>query len=483
MESMNSIILRVDNLQVTLSGKKILRDISMEIKAGEQWAVSGEAGSGKTVLAHTLAGHHFFQGHLEFPDIEQNTRENAAMVVDFQHRFRDLQNLSNFYYQQRYNAFDSEATTTVAGDLAVFPDNKSGYLSKTTLLEIFQLTELLDEPLIQLSNGENKRLQILKGVLCRNRLLILDEPFTGLDVNGRQILDQMLTAVSNEGQSLLYMTSRFYFPSCINRFANLEEGRLLIKKIPENAIFQTNSASVLHKGLPEGIQSANADFKLAVSMHDVHIRYGDKHILKNINWQVEKGACWSLTGPNGAGKSTLLSLITADNPQAYANDMYLFDRKRGSGESIWEIKQRTGFLSPELQLYFDPSATAFSAIASGLFDTIGLFRVLNEPQEKLVWEWLHFLDAHSYARSLLSSLPAGLQRLILLARAMIKNPPLLVLDEPCQGLDDMQTSFVRELINDYCNKTGAGLIYVSHYMDEFPACIRHHLRLKKGEIV
>jgi molybdate transport system ATP-binding protein len=481
---MNFTILRVENLQVTLSGKKILRDISIEIETGEQWAVYGEAGSGKTVLAHTLTGHHFFQGHLEYPPNESSSWQNSAMVIDVQHRFRDLQNLSNFYYQQRYNAFDAEATITVAGDLAAFRENEFGYLSKSQLLEIFQLTEMLDEPLIQLSNGENKRLQILKGVLSRHLLLILDEPFTGLDPNGRQILDQTLSAVSDAGQSIMYMTSRQYFPTCINRFAKLTEGRLSKEKPRDTGPSQTEMPeSLLNKGLPGVIPFAYPDFQYAVSMNQVSVTYGDKHILKNINWQVEKGACWSLTGHNGAGKSTLLSLITADHPQAYANDIYLFDRKRGSGESIWEIKRKTGFLSPELQLYFDPSATAFSAIASGFFDTAGLFRTLNEQQEKAVWEWMHFMEVHSYAHRLLSSLPAGLQRLILLARALIKMPPLLVLDEPCQGLDDNQTRFVMELVNDYCRKTGAGLIYVSHYMEEFPACIRNHLRLKKGEIV
>ncbi|HEY4965121.1 MAG TPA: ATP-binding cassette domain-containing protein, partial [Puia sp.] len=135
-------------------------------------------------------------------------------------------------------------------------------------------------------------------------------------------------------------------------------------------------------------------------MQHVQVQYGDKCILKDINWAVENGACWSLSGPNGAGKSTLLSLITADNPQAYANDIILFDRKRGTGESIWEIKQKIGYLSPELQLYFDPAATAFSAIASGLFDTIGLFRLLNRQQEQNVWDWLSYLDCTGAAHQL-----------------------------------------------------------------------------------
>jgi len=413
---MQSTILRVENLQVTLSVKKILRDISLEITAGEQWAVSGEAGTGKTVLAHTLAGHHHFQGLLDLPDIEGAAWENDVVVVDLQHRFRDLQNQTNFYYQQRYNAFDSEATRTVFEDLADFPENPNGWFSKKELLEIFHITELLDEPLIQLSNGENKRLQILKAILNRHRLLILDEPFTGLDITGRQILNDTLSAVSRAGQALLFFTSRSYFPDCFNRFASLQEGHLLIKEKKEASRSQSEiSLSIRQKELPAALHFSYPDFQYAVRMQHVQVQYGDKCILKDINWAVENGACWSLSGPNGAGKSTLLSLITADNPQAYANDIILFDRKRGTGESIWEIKQKIGYLSPEPQLYFDPAATAFSAIASGLFDTIGLFRLLNRQQEQNVWDWLSYLDCTGAAHQLLTSLPAGLQRLILLA--------------------------------------------------------------------
>jgi molybdate transport system ATP-binding protein len=179
----------------------------------------------------------------------------------------------------------------------------------------------------------------------------------------------------------------------------------------------------------------------------------------------------------------LLSLITGDNPQAYANEIYLFDRKRGSGESIWEIKQKTGFLSPELHVYFDRSATVYQALASGLWDTIGLFRRLSAEQDRLVLEWLRFLDLDAYRDRALGSLPAGLQRMALLGRAMIKRPPLLVLDEPCQGLDQEHIEQVKSLIDRYMETFNATLIYVSHYPEEWPACIGHTLKLEKGIVV
>jgi len=481
---MYSSLLMINRLYVNINGKEILRNISLEIKKDEQWVICGEAGAGKTVFAHTLAGNHAFQGRIDFPEQDESVKQNNVMVVDQQHRFRDLQNQSNFYYQQRYNAIDSEATITVGEDLAYFNESGYGHLSKEDLLETFRLSSLLQEPLIQLSNGENKRLQILKAVLGFHKLLILDEPYTGLDPDGRRMLDEILSVLSDSGQQFILLSSRDHIPPCFNRYARLQNRELRILETSEDIkTKKLSSEEIILKEFPSVISFSYPDFKYAVRMHEVSVRYENKNILEGINWEVEKETCWSLTGHNGAGKSTLLSLITGDNPQAYANEIYLFDRKRGSGESIWEIKQKIGFLSPELHLYFDPFATAFTALASGLFDTIGLFRQLNSLQEKLVQEWLHFLDCTLYANRLLTSLPAGIQRLILLGRAMIRNPPLLILDEPCQGLDEAQTAFTLRTIDRYCAHFGANLVFVSHYMQDFPGCINRSIKLKGGKMV
>lgn len=335
-----------------------------------------------------------------------------------------------------------------------------------------------------MSNGENKRLQILKAVLGFHKLLILDEPYTGLDPDGRRMLDEILSVLSDSGQQFILLSSRDHIPPCFNRYARLQNRELRILETSEDIkTKKLSSEEIILKEFPSVISFSYPDFKYAVRMHEVSVRYENKNILEGINWEVEKETCWSLTGHNGAGKSTLLSLITGDNPQAYANEIYLFDRKRGSGESIWEIKQKIGFLSPELHLYFDPFATAFTALASGLFDTIGLFRQLNSLQEKLVQEWLQFLDCELYSNRLLNSLPTGIQRLILLGRAMIKTPPMLILDEPCQGLDEAQTAFTLRTIDRYCARYRANLVFVSHYMQDFPGCITRSIKLKGGKMV
>jgi molybdate transport system ATP-binding protein len=467
----DSILLRTDRLYVVISGNEILKDISFEIKRREQWAIFGETGTGKTVLAYVLSGNQAHQGQISFPAWDFHNSSNPVVVVDRQHRFRDLRNQQNFYYQQRYNAIDSQATMTVAEYLNAYEESGRPNFTKSALVEKFQLREVLNQPLIQLSNGENKRLQILKAVLLSPELLILDEPYIGLDADGRIVLDGMLSALTDSGQHLLLLSSRDHVPGCFNRYASLKNGRLQPSEHADDIRIHKVATAPVIGPFPSGITFPAPDFEYAVRMKDVHVRYEGKSILEGINWNLEKGACCALTGHNGAGKSTLLSLITGDNPQAYANEIYLFDRKRGTGESIWDIKQKVGFLSPELQLYFDSAATAYTTLASGFFDTIGLFRQLSVKQEILVMEWLQFLDCREYAGRLLNTLPAGIQRLILLGRAMIKNPPLLILDEPCQGLDAAHTALTLGMVDRYCALNGASLIYVSHYETDFPACI------------
>jgi molybdate transport system ATP-binding protein len=207
------------------------------------------------------------------------------------------------------------------------------------------------------------------------------------------------------------------------------------------------------------------------------VAYGNKKILSNINWQINRGERWLLKGVNGSGKSTLISLITGDHPQAYANKVFLFDKKRGSGESIWDIKKKIGFVSPELHWYFDKTISVYNTIASGFFDTIGVYKKLSDEQHNIVHQWLSFLNLTTKSEFSLSALSTSQQRLALLARALIKNPPLLILDEPCQGLDEQQVKDFVALIDDLFNQSNRTLIYVSHYENEIPKCINKCLNL------
>ncbi|WP_439580986.1 ABC transporter ATP-binding protein [Dyadobacter bucti] len=200
---------------------------------------------------------------------------------------------------------------------------------------------------------------------------------------------------------------------------------------------------------------------------------------------MRRGEKWALSGANGSGKSTLLSIITADNPQRFANDFELFDQKRGGvGASIWDIKQKIGHVSPELHLYFPRNTTVFKTIASGFFDATGVFfKKLSDTQIERVHEVAELLHVHDLIEKDFSQLSKGQQRMVLLARALVKNPPLLILDEPCQGLDTEAIEYFKSVVDAICDTPERTLIYVSHYPEEIPGCVTKTLRLSKGKVM
>jgi molybdate transport system ATP-binding protein len=212
-------------------------------------------------------------------------------------------------------------------------------------------------------------------------------------------------------------------------------------------------------------------------MRHIAIRYGNAIILRGINWTVRAGESWALLGPNGSGKTTLLSLILGDNPQVYTNDVTVFGHPRGSGESVWEIKEHIGWVSPELHLHFNDSATCFEVVASGFHDTVGLFQTASARQRAVARRWLARFRLLEFAPRPLFSLSAGLQRMVLLARAMVKNPRLLILDEPCQGLDSAHRALFVQTVDALIRAKTVTAIYVTHRPDEVPSSISRVLRL------
>src|SRR5690606_30577404 len=225
------------------------------------------------------------------------------------------------------------------------------------------------------------------------------------------------------------------------------------------------------------------NYSAIVVMNNVNVRYGSKQILEGINWEIKQGDRWNLRGPNGAGKSTLLSLINGDNPQAYANDIVLFDRKRGSGESIWDIKKKIGYVSPEFFQFFPTQQNCLDIVCSGFFDTLGLFRKCNENQKKIALQWLESTGLASESNNKFSKLTVSQQRICLITRALVKNPPLLILDEPCQGLNTEQKDKLKQLINQICASSNITLIYVSHYPEDIPDCVNKSLSLENGKVI
>lgn len=471
-------LLEVEGLTKRGTGKFILKDISFKIGRGECFAITGNVESGKSTLLKCIQQYKYFPGVIDF-------KKGGAPEVRYisqQHIFSNLSGVNNFYYQQRFNATEAGDARTVIQEMT----NSGGDdEAATEALELLRIGYLKDTPLIQLSNGEHKRYQIAEALYGNAEWLLLDDPFTGLDVASRTMLEEVITSLIHKGIHIL-ITTRGAIPSFVTNVLLLNDGMLAGVFTKEN--FEKTGWSKSKKepaifDYPALLKVDVADdFDFAVRMEDVQITYHDKKILSGVDWEIRKGEKWSVSGPNGSGKSTLLSLITGDNPQAFANDIYLFDRKRGTGETIWEIKRRIGYVSPELHHHFDKSFSVHDVVASGIFDTIGLFRKLTNEQARTVKEMLLSFHLDEYANKPLGSLSFGTQRWVLLARAVVKNPPLLVLDEPCQGLDDdLRREFV-SFIDKLCADTNRTLIYVTHVDEEIPWCVTHQLILDKGQI-
>ena len=465
----------------TRQGGFELRNISFSLNDKENLVITGASGSGKTMLAKALSGQLFFTGELKIDYSTDTHLFPKARHVEQRNTIKNRSNRIGGYYQQRYNSTDNEDSYTVSEELRFISNDEKRI---DFLLSELSIAYLKDKPLLQLSSGEHKRFQIVKALLEPVQLLVMDEPFVGLDVASAKKLNEILTAVSTAGTKLVVIAgARHHFPDCATHVLELNNGiqKNFLKK--EDFVAVNGAASQILNSSALPLRKSGMNFENAILMKNVTVKYNDKIILDNINWQVKKGERWLLKGRNGAGKSTLMSLVVADNPQAYSNEIYLFDKRRGSGESIWDIKKNIGFVSPEMVAFFDQSISCFDAIASGYFESMCLYKKLTEEQNQHIHYWLKTLNITNLAQKPLAAVSSGMQKLFLLIRSFIKNPPLLLLDEPCQGLDEFQTKEFVKLVDAICAQTDTTLVYISHHTNEVPACITNVMELEDGRAI
>ena len=253
----------------------------------------------------------------------------------------------------------------------------------------------------------------------------------------------------------------------------------LCSKSDFNEIIPTLDINQVYEKLPPRRNRINNDYQVAFEIRNGHVKYGDRQIIKDLDWCVKKGEQWALSGPNGCGKSLLLSMVCADNPQAYANDITLFDIKRGSGESIWQIKDSIGYVSPEMQLFFKSNSCVREIVAQGLRNSLNKYSPLTEEESEEAEKWIDLLAISHLSDRKFNELSSGEQRLTLVARAMIKQPELIVLDEPLHGLDSLSKQRVKTIVESIVSRNKSSLIFVTHYLEEIPSSVTHSKVLKK----
>lgn len=477
--SFNELILKVHQAIPRLPELQFAEAVNWEIRQGEQWAVIGPNGAGKTLLTDMLQGKFAFrEGSIEPGD----GRKMSDLVKSI--AFKDIYSLAdcrNSYYQQRWHSTETEDMPFVSELLDSFDAEEV-----RELLSFFRIGHLLNKRLIFLSSGELRKFLIVRTLLFKPQILILDNPFIGLDALSRDVLKELLQQIAKRKgvQVILLLSNPEDIPEMVTHILPVKDKHCFPAQTREEFLNNQSLRNHLFPPvdekeitLPLNEDSPTPSHDVTLRMEKVTIRYGERTILKNVDWEVRNGEKWALFGPNGSGKSTLLSLVYADNPQAYANTLYLFDRKRGTGESIWDIKRRIGYVSPEMHLFYRQNVETLKIVGSGFFDSIGLYQKCNEEQNSYALRWMEvFGIAHLKNRAFLT-LSSGEQRLALLARAFVKDPDLLILDEPLHGLDIHNKQKVARILEQFGNRNGKTLIYVTHYPHELPASVNKQFAL------
>jgi molybdate transport system ATP-binding protein len=425
----------------------------------DNWAIVGANGSGKTTFLEIVEGRLMkTKGELvyNFTDAgDENASELVASVY-----FNDPSiNYGDFYYQQRYNATETDNIITVGNFLKLDAGNNFPEL------EAFDISRLLDMEIIKLSNGQFKKMLITKALMKKPRLLLLDNLYTGLDTRAREYITHTINQITLLGTNVIIVADR-HIPDSITKVMEIDN--FSIKNISSSKDY-IPTRHYRRQELPALPKAPLKSFDVAVKLDNVSIVYNNKSVVNQVKWTILHSEKWALTGPNGAGKSILLSLIFADNPQAYSNDIILFDRKRGTGESIWDIKDNIGFVSPEMHLYFNRNKTCREVALSGLSENP--YRKIKITGEilQLTDNLFDYFAITGIRNDLFKHVSTGQQNIILLIRALVKNPPMLVLDEPFQGIDFDSVRLAKRLLNEYCkNRT---MIFVSHQPDEIPSCV------------
>lgn len=385
-----------------------------------------------------------------------------------------------YYLQLRWNQHDIDKETPCVGEMIQHTYALTGNDSPErrqllqNLYKLFQFEPLLDKYIISLSSGELRKFQLIKTLLAKPNTLILDNPFIGLDAETRKQLNELFPILAKEQQMNIYLVvaRKENIPDYVDDIIWITPQEDYLA--PLHHLDKNRRDAILSLGNEQ--QQVNDEI---VCFNHVSIRYDNRTILHDVNWTIRQGECWALSGPNGSGKSTLLSLICADNPQAYACDIRLFGKQRGSGESIWEIKRRIGYVSPEMHRSYQHNIPAIQVVASGLKDTVGLYTRTNETEREQCRWWMRIFGIESFEQRPFLSLSSGEQRLVLLARAFVKAPQLLILDEPLHGLDSRNRQIVKDIIQTYSQLPGKTLIMVTHYEEELPECFTLRKQLIK----
>jgi molybdate transport system ATP-binding protein len=459
----------------------ILPDTNWQIDQGQHWAILGPNGAGKTTLVKALTG--------EVPVVRgaiSYSQTLTAGYVSFEHH-QHLIAREERRDASRYFSGNLDDISTVYETLL---ESDGSAIDVEQIAARLQIEYLLERDIRVVSTGEMRKVQIARVLIQAPDILILDEPFDGLDRSSRGDLAPIINDLMDDTRTVVLVThrQREILPR-ISHVLAVHDGKIIFQGRREEILTASKMETLYPPALKTSFslpaannaspKAAAARSEVLVAMDDVTVKYENTIILDGLSWTMKSEENWVILGPNGCGKTTLLNLVTGDHPQAYANKIYLFGKRRGSGESIWDIKSRTGIVSSEFHIRYRKPITAFEVVLSGFFDSVGLYRNASTEQKENAEHWLEVLGIADKSDRIFNQLSYGEQRMLLLARSLVKMPQILILDEPYQGLDRINRGRIIDAIDVIGDHSQTNVIYVTHYPDEIPSCITRMLRFEK----
>jgi len=476
----------IDNYRPRIDDAPFSEPINWQIGGGEVWAIVGNNASGKTTMANILRGKFFAEeGQIRYHFLDaMRTSEYQTLwpdkfikAVNFKSAY-STDDFKQMYYQQRFHSTEVDDCPMLT---EMFKPSQIEMLKNDPLFVSLDIVPLLNRRIIHLSSGEMRRVIIAKSLLEKPSMIIFDNPFNGLDVSMVPQVDNLLAKVPETGiQTMFICPTVNQIPSCTTHILQLDDCRIAycgaVAGFKPKTETSENKISIDWNRIPA---ISTCDSAEVVRFRDIEISYGQNIIQQHLNWNILKGEKWALLGPNGTGKSTLLSYIFADNPQAYAKDISLFGRERGTGESIWDIKKRIGFTSSEMHLYYREPVSCLKIVESGFFDSIGLYRSCTAEQEQTALYVMRIVGISHLEKRSFMRISSAEQRLVLFARTLVKNPEVLILDEPFHGFDNNNLQRCIQIVESFCSQPDKTLIFVTHNAVELPGCITKKFELQK----
>ena len=523
---MNEFI-NIKNCYIEKKSSMILKNINFVMNEGEAWLVTGHNGSGKADFIDALAGKARFVPDATAGGNYSNIFEKSTAVVSLEEAARLIQEERDRDETDYMDKEDEGRTGRQYICEVLGGSSKKGAplpeiakrLETMPQVKLCGVEKILDRGLRYMSTGEIRRTLLCRALLSNSSLIILSDPFAGLDAESRRILLEFFDSIFSRQipfkekndfsfpRILLCMERFTEIPSSINRvieFRNKEisfcgERKDYEKILSERTALKQAERDSVRTAFINELERIREEFKSLsnssyvnqndsetnelISFENVNVGWDTHRVLVNLNWKILKGEHWLIRGPNGSGKTTILELITGDNMQVFRENVRIFGKRRGSGETIWDIKKKLGIVSYRLHVeYRMVGGTSLeNVIISGFKDSIGLYEPPTDFQKATARAWLNLAGFGGRENENFSSLSYGEQRAILILRAAVKSPEVLILDEPCHGLDDNYRDKVLDLISTVASTGTTTLLHVTHDPAEVLECEKHILELAPNE--